>query len=73
MNRKLKEPSVRIFCIVVLLVVICTVYFIRMFNIVANADPSERIETGTYTRREPIQALRGEIYDRNGKVLVYNE
>ena len=73
MNRRLKDPSIRIFCVVAVFAVICAVYFIRMFNIVANADPAERIETGTYTRREPIQALRGEIYDRQGKVLVYNE
>ena len=69
----LKKPSFRIAFVAVLFVLICLVYFARMFIIVATADPEDNIETGTYTRTEPIQALRGEIYDRNGKKLIYNE
>ncbi len=42
-----------------------------MVNICATAEPGQ-ISTGTYERREPIQAVRGEIYDRNGKKLVGN-
>ncbi len=63
----------RISLVMAVFVLICFVYLIRMVNIVANRDPTRKIETDTYTRREPIQALRGEIYDRNGKKLVYNE
>ena len=73
MYNKDKKALIRIFCIALIFVVVCLIYFIRMINITANADPSERIETGTYKRREPIQALRGEIYDRNGNLLIYNE
>ena len=73
MRELLKKPSFRIAFVGVLFVLICLVYFARMFVIVATADPEDNIETGTYTRTEPIQALRGEIYDRNGKKLVYNE
>ena len=73
MREILKRPSFRIAFVGALFVLICLVYFVRMFNIVLTADPNEKIETGTYTRREPIQALRGEIYDRNGEKLVYNE
>lgn len=73
MYDKDKKALIRIFCIALVFIAVCLVYFIRMINITANSDPSDRIEAGTYTRREPIQALRGEIYDRNGKLLIYNE
>ena len=73
MREFLKRPAFRIVFVAVLFVVVCLVFFVRMFNIVLTADPNDKIETGTYTRREPIQALRGEIYDRNGNLLVYNE
>ena len=73
MRELLKRPSFRIAFVGILFVLICLVYFARMFVIVATADPDDKIETGTYTRTEPIQALRGEIYDRNGNKLVYNE
>ena len=53
-------------------VLICLVFLIKMINVSLNAGP-KKIVTGTYERREPITALRGQIYDRNGKVLVYNE
>ena len=73
MRELLKKPSFRIAFVGALFLLICLVYFARMFIIVATADPDDKIETGTYTRTEPIQALRGEIYDRNGNKLVYNE
>ena len=73
MRELLKKPSFRIAFVGALFVLVCLVYFARMFVIVATADPDDKIETGTYTRTEPIQALRGEIYDRNGNKLVYNE
>ena len=73
MSYKSNKTSFRIIFILALFVVVCLIYAIRMVNIVANADPNERIDTETYTRREPIQVLRGEIFDRNGKVLVYNK
>ncbi|MBQ8409752.1 MAG: hypothetical protein IJY39_12910 [Clostridia bacterium] len=73
MNRYFKKQSFRIAFVVALFVVVCFVYVVRMVNISANADPTDDIQTGTYERSVPIQALRGEIYDRNGKLLVYNE
>ncbi len=42
-----------------------------MINIKVNADPDNR-ETAAYVREEPILAVRGEIYDRNGVCLVSN-
>ena len=51
--------------------VICLIYVIRLISIQVNADPKE--DTGQYyTRRETVQAVRGEIYDRNGVKLVSN-
>jgi penicillin-binding protein 2 len=44
-----------------------------MINIATTANPDDKIQTGTYERREVIEAVRGEIYDRNGKKLIYNE
>ena len=70
MNFNFKKMSFRIAFVVILFVVVCFVYLVRMINISANADPSDDIQVGTYERREPIQALRGEIYDRNGKLLI---
>lgn len=62
---------VRVFCVMAVFVLICAIFVIRMINICATAD-SSKITTGTYERREPISAVRGEIYDRNGKKLVGN-
>lgn len=63
--------SLRVFCIMGVFIAICAIFVIRMINICATAEPGE-ISTGTYERREPIAAVRGEIYDRNGKKLVGN-
>ncbi len=62
---------IRVFCIIAVFVLICSVFVIRMINICVTAEP-DKIDTGTYERREPINAVRGEIYDRNGKKLVGN-
>ena len=71
MNRK-NKTLFRIFFVGALFVAICLVYFIRMINIISNAEP-DKIQTGTYQRQEVIYAQRGEIYDRNGNRLVYNK
>lgn len=71
MNKK-NKTLLRIFFVGALFVAVCLVYFIRMINIVTNAEPN-KIQTGTYQRQEVIYAQRGEIYDRNGNKLVYNK
>ena len=68
-----KSTTFRIFFVAAVFLAVCVIYSVRMVNIIATADPDDKIVTGNYIRREPIQALRGEIYDRNGNVLVYNE
>lgn len=72
MNNKRNKMPARIVFVGLLFAAVCIVYFIRMFNIVTTADPEDKIITGNYTRYEAIEAVRGEIYDRNGNVLVYN-
>ena len=62
---------IRVFCVLAIFLLICAIFVIRMINICATAE-SNKINTGTYERREPINAVRGEIYDRNGKKLVGN-
>lgn len=73
MDNKFRKMPLRITCIAVAFVVICIIFLIKMVNITLTADPTDNLQTGTYERREPIQAMRGEIYDRNGVKLVYNE
>lgn len=68
-----KSASFRIFFVCAVFLAACLVFFGRMVYIVVTHDPEDKIVTGTYTRREPIQTLRGEIYDRNGNLLIYNE
>lgn len=63
--------SLRIFLIIALFAVACAIFAVRMVNIIATSERSI-IVTDTYERREPIHALRGEIYDRNGNKLVGN-
>ncbi len=70
MNRENKF-SFRVFFVVAVFLLACTIFTIRMISICLTAEP-DVIKTDTYERREPIQAVRGEIYDRNGKKLVGN-
>ncbi|MBQ4091052.1 MAG: hypothetical protein IJC64_01915 [Clostridia bacterium] len=71
MNKK-NKALLRIFFVGAVFLAVCLVFLIRMINIVSTADP-QKIQTGTYQRHEVIYAQRGEIYDRNGKKLVYNK
>ncbi len=69
--RSKNKTLLRIFLVGIIFIAACSVFFIRMIDIIVNR-PSEKIQTGTYTRQEVIEAQRGEIYDRNGNKLVYN-
>lgn len=70
MSIKSKTPF-RIICVCCIFVIISLIYIVRMVNIKINADPNGR-EVAAYVREEPIQAVRGEIFDRNGVALVTN-
>lgn len=70
MNRG-NRATVRTICVAAVFILVCVVYFARMVSFAANGDTDTTV-TDTYERRETIQAVRGEIYDRNGNKLVYN-
>lgn len=59
--------------IAVAFVLICAVYIISIARIQLSYTPSEKKNTGTYEYSEPIEAVRGEIFDRNGTPLVTNK
>ncbi len=69
--RKNNKFDIRSLALSVVFCVICIIYAIRLINIQINAEP-EQYTGERYTRRETIQAVRGEIYDRNGVKLVSN-
>lgn len=70
--RKNSKFDNRVLALSLIFAVVCLIYVIRLVNIRINAQPDT--DTGEYyTRRKVIQAVRGEIYDRNGKKLVSNE
>ncbi len=55
------------------LTLVCLVYVARLVNLqIASRDQYAAVDEKTYTRTVPIQAHRGELYDRNGVPLVTN-
>lgn len=57
----------------VALVLVCLVYLARLVNLqIASRDQYAILPEKTYTRTVPIQAHRGELFDRNGTPLVTN-
>ena len=66
-----RNHSVRYLAIVLVFCVICVIYLGRLFYIQI-AGRENTYDTGTTTRQVTVQAVRGEIYDRNGKKLVSN-
>ncbi len=55
-------------------VAVCAFYAVRLVNMqITRSEDYAFISSKTYERREVIQAVRGEIYDRNGKPLITNE
>jgi len=71
---KKRENLLRFFAVGVLFCAVCLVYVGRLIYLqVAGQDYYTMMPTKTYvTRTVPIQACRGEIYDRNGTPLVTN-
>lgn len=70
--RKDNRFAVRSVALSILFAAVCAIYIIRLINIEINAEPEDASE-GYYQRRETIQTVRGEIYDRNGVKLVSNK
>ncbi len=72
---KKREHFARYVAMAVLILGFAVAFVIRLVNIeVTGQGYTEDSSRGNFrTRTEPIQALRGEIFDRNGKPLVTNE
>jgi len=74
MKRK-REHYYRYILIGLFYIVVCLIFIARLINIqIAGQDYyQESYSDGYYRRTATIQAQRGEIYDRNGNLLVSNE
>lgn len=74
MKRK-REHFFRYVCIGAFYVVVCLIFIARLINIqIAGQDYyQEAYSDGYYYRTVPIQAQRGEIFDRKGSLLVSND
>ena len=70
MNTK-QHPAWRYVAIAVLFCLACVVYLGRLFYIQISGRDNQ-YASGTEVHRVTIQAVRGEIYDRNGNALVTN-
>ncbi len=72
---KRRDHLLRYIALGFIFIAISLVYIARLITIqIASQDYyTESVVDRTYTRTVPIQAQRGEIYDRNGKPLVENE
>ena len=72
---KKKEYLIRYFALGVLFAAFCVLYTGRLLYLQVAGQDYYTMATPTvyYTRTEPIQAFRGEIYDRNGTPLVTNQ
>ena len=66
-----KNHPLRYLGVVAVFCLICVVYLGRLFYIQIAGREGE-YQNGTETRRVTVQAVRGEIYDRNGNKLVAN-
>ncbi len=66
-----KQYFFRSMAILAIFCLVCVIYLGRLFFIQISGRQNE-YDTGTTTRRVTVQAVRGEIYDRNGRALVTN-
>ena len=66
-----KQYFFRSMAILAIFCLICVIYLGRLFFIQISGRENE-FDTGTSTRKVTVQAVRGEIYDRNGHALVTN-
>lgn len=64
---------VRLYALGAVFAFVCLIYVIRLAALELNGNNiGGHRQDGTTTRTEIVQAVRGEIYDRNGKALVTN-
>lgn len=70
-QRAARDHVFRYLIISVIFCVVCVFFLGRLFYIQISGRQNS-YETGTTTQTVTVQAVRGEIYDRNGKKLVSN-
>ena len=66
-----RTPVIRYMAVAAIFCLICVIYLGRLFYIQI-IGRENTYDTDTNTRTVTVQAVRGEIYDRNGKPLVTN-
>lgn len=70
---KKSQIAIRLIALAALFLIICAVYLIILVNLqITGQDYYTIIKDETTTRYIPIEAKRGEIYDRRGRPLVIN-
>ena len=67
-----QHHSWRYAAIAVLFCLACVIYLGRLFYIQISGRDNQ-YASGTTVKKVTIQAVRGEIYDRNGNALVTNQ
>ena len=73
-NKKKKFYTSGLFILGAVFLAVCFIYIIRLVNMqITGVNKYISLNTKTYSRYETVQAVRGEIYDRNGKPLITNE
>ena len=73
MKQVRNKRVVRLYALGAAFLLICLLYVIRLGALTLNKDNIRgHKQDGTTTRTEIVQAVRGEIYDRNGTPLVKN-
>ena len=74
MNKNKKFYTSGLFVLGAVFTAVCIIYIIKLINMqITGVDKYISMNSKTYTRYETVQAVRGEIYDRNGKPLITNE
>ena len=68
-----RQFSNRYTVIAVAFILISVLYIVSIASIQLNYEPTKRRTETETERTEPIEAMRGEIFDRNGKALVTND
>ncbi|MCL1793184.1 MAG: penicillin-binding transpeptidase domain-containing protein [Oscillospiraceae bacterium] len=69
-----KTPFIRCFCLLAVFLLAVFFYGSTLLNMqIARADEYKRKTQATYTKKFAVQAVRGEIFDRNGIPLVTNK
>lgn len=73
MKGSVPKRVVRLIALCAVFGAICAVYIVRLATLELSGENIKgHKQDGTTTRTEIVQAVRGEIYDRNGKPLVTN-